>query len=70
MKKIYQTPDTLLVFIETERFMAGSGVENGFDPENAEETYETSGNLSRRRRNTRNNWEDDEMDNEFDDYNY
>lgn len=57
MKKIYQTPETVSVFVKLQQMVAASKIEDGFKTEDIVETEETSGNLSRRR----NVW-DDEMD--------
>lgn len=64
MKKIYQTPETVSVFVKLQQMVAASKIEDGFKTEDIVETEETSGNLSRRR----NVW-DDEMD-EMDDTDY
>jgi len=62
MKKIYQSPETLLMTIATQQMIAASELikDNQQDLSNAPETTETSGNLSRR-----NVW-DDEADEEED----
>ena len=64
MKKIYQTPETVSVFVKLQQMVAASKIEDGFKTEDIVETEETSGNLSRRR----NVW-DDELD-EMDDTDY
>jgi len=56
MKLTYQRPETKLIIVSTMRMIAGSQVEDGFDPTNPETTDETSGNLSRRH----NVWDDEE----------
>ncbi len=63
MKKIYQAPNTDIVFVATQPMMAMSAPEKGFNPDDATETEEISGNLSRRRRNQ---WEDEEEEDEYD----
>lgn len=56
MKLTYQRPETNLIIVSTMRMIAGSQVEDGFDPTTPETTDETSGNLSRRH----NVWDDEE----------
>ena len=60
MKAIYQQPTTIVVVLQTQRMIAYSQlkdlVEEGEDLDNAPETTEISGNLSRHR----SVWDDDE----------
>jgi hypothetical protein len=60
MKLTYQRPETELIIVSTVRMIAGSNPEDGFNPDDVEETQETSGNLSRRR----NVWDDEEEEEE------
>ena len=55
MKKIYQTPNTIVVTIQTKKIMAGSDLNYYDEPY----TTETSGNLSRRGHSV---WDDDDDD--------
>lgn len=59
MKKIYKTPNTIIVRVQTNRMIASSPGYRGTPM-----TEETSGNLSRRR--TSSIWDDDDED----DYGY
>jgi len=56
MKKIYQTPNTIVVTIQTKKIMAGSDLQYYGEPYT---TSETSGNLSRRGSSV---WDDDDDD--------
>lgn len=47
--KTYQKPEVDILDIMTEEMMAGSPVENGFKTDQAQETNEQSGNLSRQK---------------------
>ncbi|MBQ7510032.1 MAG: hypothetical protein IJT53_03910 [Prevotella sp.] len=62
MKKIYQSPETLLMTIATQQMIAASELikDNQQDLSNAPETTETSGNLSRR-----SVWDDEEEEEEW-----
>ena len=60
MKKIYQAPNTDIVFVATQPMMAMSDPEKGYNPDEAPETEETSGNLSRRY----SAWDDEELEEE------
>ena len=62
MKKIYQSPETLLMTIATQQMIAASelSIDNQQDRSNAPETTETSGNLSRR-----SVWDDEEEEEEW-----
>ena len=62
MKRIYQNPETQVVTISVEQIIAASPVspEGNKDLNNAPETTETSGNLSRRR----DIWADEEEEEE------
>ena len=58
MKAIYQKPSTECIYVKVSQVIAASlpkNVEEGFNPDTAPETTETSGNLSRR-----SVWEDEE----------
>ncbi len=62
--KIYKQPTTNVVSIELQTMMAGSKLANpeeGFNPNDAPETLETSGNLSRRN----NVWDDDDEEEDY-----
>ena len=62
MKKTYQSPETLTVFVNASPLLADSPVENGFDMNNPKgSTGETSGNLSRRSYSV---WDDEELEEE------
>ena len=61
MKKIYQAPEIVMALIETTRMIAASGVEDGFNIDDAPETDDTSGKLSRRRRDI---WQDEDEEEE------
>ena len=47
MKKTYLKPTTEIEFIETEKMIAASNPEDGFNLSGLEGTEETSGNLGR-----------------------
>ncbi len=63
MKKTYQSPETLITFINVQQLMVvASPVENGFDTEKPLGTTDaTSGNLSRRSYSV---WDEEELDEE------
>jgi len=61
MKAIYEKPTTSVVVIATVQMIAASGVEDGFNKDEAPETGESSGNLSRRR----SVWDDDEQEDQY-----
>lgn len=50
-----------MALIETTRMIAASGVEDGFNIDDAPETDDTSGNLTRRRRDI---WQDEDEEEE------
>jgi len=62
MKKIYQSPETLLMTIATQQMIAASELikDNQQDLNEAPTTNETSGNLSRR-----SVWDDEEEEEEW-----
>lgn len=62
MKKIYQSPETLLMTIATQQMIAASELikDNQQNLNEAPETTETSGNLSRR-----SVWDDEEEEEEW-----
>lgn len=47
MKTTYQKPATDIILLTTKQLVMASPVENGFNTGTAEETEQTSGNLSR-----------------------
>lgn len=48
MKTTYQKPETEMILVTTGQLMIGSTIENSIiNPDDAPETSETSGNLSR-----------------------
>jgi len=61
MKALYQSPKTDVISISLQHMIALSNLEEGEDLGNAPDTGATSGNLSRRRRrHSRDEWEDEE----------
>lgn len=62
MKLTYKKPTTEIVTVSVAKMIATSQVEEGFNPNEADTTDETSGNLSRRHNNV---WEDEEEEEDF-----
>ena len=65
MKLTYKKPTTEIVTVSLMQMIASSQLEEGFNPNEADETEETSGNLSRRHNNV---WDEEFEEEEEDDY--
>lgn len=62
MKLTYKKPTTEIITVSIAKMIATSQVEDGFNPNEAGETEETSGNLSRRHNNV---WDEEEEEEDY-----
>ena len=62
MKLTYKKPTTEIITISIAQMIATSQVEDGFNPNEADTTDETSGNLSRRHNNV---WDEEEEEEDY-----